>query len=248
MDKEKTFYGRELIPKEEKKPRIKDLFTSVAGQYDLMNDLMSFGIHRLWKRSVARATGLKKGERAIDVAGGTADIAMLLKDRVGEDGSVVVYDLNIEMLEIGREKCIDKGLLKNITYIQGDAENISFEDNTFHSATIGFGIRNVTDLKKAFTEMTRIVKPGGRVVCLEFSHVKSQTLSLLYDIYSFKVIPAVGEAITGNKGAYEYLTESIRKFPPQDELQSIMKSSGLFRVRYQNLFGGVAAIHTGIKA
>ncbi|MEE9614358.1 MAG: bifunctional demethylmenaquinone methyltransferase/2-methoxy-6-polyprenyl-1,4-benzoquinol methylase UbiE [Thermodesulfobacteriota bacterium] len=242
-----THFGNKVVAEEEKEGLVRELFTSVAGRYDLMNDLMSLGTHRLWKRLIVGKTGLRAGETAIDVAGGTADIAMLMKDRVGEGGQVVVYDINREMLALGREKCIDKGLIKNMRYVQGDAESISFEDNTFHCATVGFGIRNVTRLEAAFKEMARVVKPGGRVVCLEFSHLSNPALQKLYDAYSFNVIPMIGEAITGRRSAYDYLVESIRKFPVQEELKEIMEGAGLFRVTYHNFFNGIAAVHVGTK-
>jgi demethylmenaquinone methyltransferase/2-methoxy-6-polyprenyl-1,4-benzoquinol methylase len=196
---------------------------------------------------VAEKTNLKDGDSAIDVCGGTADIAMLMAKRIGEKGMVVVYDINREMLKNGRDKCIDKGFLKNIQYAQGNAEDISFEDDTFNCATVGFGIRNVTYLEKALKEMMRVVKPGGRVICLEFSHPTSKTFSKLYDLYSFKVMPEIGEVVTGNRDAYIYLPESIRKFPAQEELKKIMEGVGLFKVKYYNLFNGIAAVHVGVK-
>jgi demethylmenaquinone methyltransferase/2-methoxy-6-polyprenyl-1,4-benzoquinol methylase len=247
MDKRQTYFGSTLIPEEEKKERVREIFDSVALRYDLMNDLMSLGIHRLWKRMVAEKTMLKAGERAIDVAGGTADIAILMAGRVGPTGTVVVYDINREMLKVGRTKCVDRGLIGNIRYIQGNAEEIAFEDNTFHCATVGFGIRNVTRLEKAFAEMARVVKPGGRVICLEFSRPEGAALRRLYDVYSFSVIPAIGEAVTGNRDAYVYLPESIRKFPPQEELKAMMERAGLYRVGYLNLLNGIAAVHIGHK-
>ena len=246
-EEKKTHFGYKLIPEEEKKARVNDIFTSVASRYDLMNDLMSMGTHRFWKRYVARKSGLREGDRAIDVAGGTADIAMLLADRVGESGEVVVYDINAEMLQVGEEKCVDKGYLKNIRFVQGDAEEIAFADNTFHCATVGFGTRNVTHLDRAFKEMTRVVKPGGNVICLEFSHPTNPVLRKLYDLYSFNVIPFIGENVTGNRDAYVYLPESIRKFPDQEGLKKIMEEAGLFNVRYHNLFNGIAAVHIGTK-
>ncbi|HBR18109.1 MAG: bifunctional demethylmenaquinone methyltransferase/2-methoxy-6-polyprenyl-1,4-benzoquinol methylase [Deltaproteobacteria bacterium RIFCSPLOWO2_12_FULL_43_16] len=248
MDKKSTtHFGNQIIPAEEKKQRVQEIFSSVADKYDLMNDLMSLGTHRLWKRFVAEKTNLREGDSAIDVCGGTADIAMLMVKRVGEKGKIVVYDINKEMLEFGREKCIDKGFLKNIQYVQGDAEEIAFANNTFHCATVGFGIRNVTYLEKAFKEMMRVVKPGGRVICLEFSHPTSNVFSKLYDLYSFKVMPEIGEVVTGNREAYTYLPESIRKFPTQEELKKLMEGVGLFKVKYYNFFNGIAAVHIGTK-
>lgn len=247
MEKKMTHFGNRLIPEEEKEGKVREVFDSVAEKYDLMNDLMSMGTHRLWKRLIARETRLNPGESALDVAGGTGDIAILMADRVGTKGRVVVYDINGEMLKVGRDKCVDKGYLGNLSFVQGNGEYISFEDNTFHCATVGFGIRNVTHLDRAFSEMTRVVKPGGRVICLEFSHPKSEIFRKIYDLYSFSVIPAVGEMVTGNRSAYEYLPESIRKFPPQEELKKIMEDAGLYRVKYRNLFNGIAAVHIGTK-
>ncbi len=243
----KTFFGYKLVPEEKKQTLVNEVFDSVAERYDLMNDLMSLGTHRLWKRFLIEKTGLKEGQSAIDIAGGTADIAILMARKVGGKGSVVVYDINREMLKIGRRKCIDKGLLKNVSYVQGDAERISFQDNTFYCATVGFGIRNVTHLDRAFSEMARVVKPGGRVVCLEFSEVKNPLFRKLYDLYSFKVIPAIGETVTGNRDAYTYLAESIRKFPNQERLKRIMEDAGLYNVKYYNVFNGIAALHVGTK-
>lgn len=247
MDKKTTYFGNKVIPEDEKKGRVRDIFDSVAGKYDLMNDIMSLGVHRIWKRLAADEVGIRPGQSAIDVAGGTADIALLMAPRVGENGRVVVYDINAEMLRQGRDKCIDRGFLKNIEYVQGDAEAISFADNTFYGATVGFGIRNVTRLDRAFKEMARVVKPGSKVVCLEFSHTQNPLFTAIYDLYSFGVIPYVGECVTGNRDAYVYLPESIRKFPRQDELKAIMEGAGLSRVRYANLLDGVAAMHVGVK-
>jgi demethylmenaquinone methyltransferase/2-methoxy-6-polyprenyl-1,4-benzoquinol methylase len=243
----KTFFGNKLISEEEKEGRVRELFTSVAGKYDLMNDLMSFGTHRLWKRFLAMNTGLRPGDKALDVAGGTADLAILMASQVGESGEVVVYDINMEMLEVGRKKCIYRGLGKKVQYAQGNAEAIPFEDNTFHCATVGFGIRNVTRPEKAFGEMARVVKPGGRVVCLEFSHPTNRLFARLYNLYSINVIPRIGKVVTKNRDAYVYLHESIRKFPDQEMLKSIMEGVGLYNVRYHNLFNGIAALHIGEK-
>ncbi|MBI5588443.1 MAG: bifunctional demethylmenaquinone methyltransferase/2-methoxy-6-polyprenyl-1,4-benzoquinol methylase UbiE [Deltaproteobacteria bacterium] len=247
MTEKLTFFGNKLVPEEEKQKKVREVFDSVAEKYDLMNDLMSMGTHRFWKRLIAKETGLKPNESAIDVAGGTADISLLMAERVGPGGNVVVYDINGEMLKVGKDKCFDKGYMKGIRFVQGNAEEISFEDNTFHCATVGFGIRNVTHLDRAFSEMRRVVKPGGKVICLEFSHPESRLFGKLYDFYSFTVIPTVGEMVTGNRSAYEYLPESIRKFPPQEKLKKIMEDAGLYKVRYYNLFNGIAAVHIGAK-
>ena len=249
-----THFGERLVPESDKRGLVNEVFDSVAPKYDLMNDLMSMGTHRLWKSFVVRQMRLRPGDSAIDVAGGTADIALLMKRAVGpsdsggrKGGSVTVYDINQGMLAVGRDKCIDRGHIKGINFVRGDAEEIAFADNTFHGAVVGFGIRNVTHLELAFSEMARVVKPGGRVVCLEFSRPKSALVRRLYDAYSFSFIPAVGKAVTGNRYAYVYLPESIRRFPPQEELKAIMESAGLYKVRYYNLFNGIAAVHVGVK-
>jgi demethylmenaquinone methyltransferase/2-methoxy-6-polyprenyl-1,4-benzoquinol methylase len=246
-ESKKTYFGNRLIPEEEKEGKVKELFTSVATKYDLMNDLMSFGTHRLWKRFVASKTELSPGQRVLDVAGGTADLALLMAARVGPDGKVVVYDINRDMLELGRDKCIDRGFVKNMDYVQGDAEVLPFYDNTFHCATIGFGLRNVTHLDTALAEMKRVVKPSGRVMCLDFSHPTNRFFGRVYDLYSKNVIPRIGALVAGNQEAYVYLHESIRKFPDQEKLKAMMENAGLFNVRYHNIFNGIAALHIGEK-
>ena len=243
----KTGFGFREILENEKKGLVNEVFSSVAPNYDLMNDLMSLFTHRLWKRFLVEKTGLRQGQSALDVAGGTADISLLLKEKVGDDGSVTVFDINQKMLERGRDKCIDRGVVKGVTFVRGNAEELPFPANTFHCVTVGFGIRNVTRIGIAFKEMTRVVKPGGRVLCLEFSHPENKILKELYDFYSFNVIPMVGEVVTGNRGAYVYLAESIRKFPPQEELKKIMIDAGLYKVKYHNLFDGIATVHVGTK-
>lgn len=243
----KTGFGFREILENEKKGLVNEVFSSVAPNYDLMNDLMSLFTHRLWKRFLVEKTHLRQGQSALDVAGGTADISLLLKEKVGDDGSVTVFDINQKMLERGRDKCLDRGVVKGMTFVRGNAEELPFPANTFHCATVGFGIRNVTRIGVAFKEMTRVVKPGGRVLCLEFSHPENKTLNELYDFYSFNVIPLIGETVTGNRDAYVYLAESIRKFPPQEELKKIMEEAGLYKVKYHNLFDGIAAVHVGTK-
>ncbi len=243
----KTNFGYKVIPEGEKKGKVKEVFDSVAPKYDLMNDLMSLGTHRVWKRFLIEKTGLRLGGKALDVAGGTGDIAKLMAGKVGPTGEVVVYDINHEMLLHGRDKCIDDGFLMGIDFVEGDAEDIAFADSTFDVATVGFGIRNVTHIPRAFKEMARVVRPGGRVICLEFSHPTNPAFAKIYDAYSFGIIPLIGDIVTGNREAYQYLTESIRKFPPQEELKAIMEGAGLFGVKYYNLFNGVAALHVGHK-
>ncbi|MBE9531801.1 MAG: class I SAM-dependent methyltransferase, partial [Proteobacteria bacterium] len=191
--------------------------------------------------------GLRPGQSAIDVAGGTADLAIGMAKQVGETGKVTLFDINREMLVLGKDKCIDHGLLKNLTYTQGDAEAIPFADSSFHLAVVGFGIRNVTHIDRALSEMARVVKPGGKVFCLEFSTPINEAFAKVYDLYSFKLIPAIGELVTKDRDSYTYLAESIRKFPKQDELKQMMEEAGLFKVKYYNLFGGIAALHMGYK-
>ncbi len=246
-DNKKTHFGYREAKENEKHGLVKEVFDSVASKYDLMNDVMSLGTHRLWKKFIADRTGLNKGESLLDVAGGTADIALLCKDKVGETGQLTVFDINHEMLLRGRSKCIDRGVLKGMRFVCGDAESIPFPDNTFHAVTIGFGIRNVTNIPKALKEMTRVVKPGGKVLCLEFSHPVNKSFAKLYDLYSFSFIPAAGKLITGDRDSYRYLAESIRKFPAQDEFKTMMEEAGLAMVKYNNLFGGIAAVHEGVK-
>jgi len=248
-DKERdtTSFGYKEVPVDEKEKLVGQVFSSVAGKYDLMNDAMSMGVHRLWKKSFIRKAKLRKGMRCLDVAGGTGDIAMLMARDVGEGGEVVVFDINKPMLEAGRERTLDKGFIGPLKFVQGNAEALPFDDNSFDVATVSFGIRNVTRLDRAFKEMTRVVRPGGKVMCLEFSHPTSRAFSKLYDFYSFNVIPEIGGMITNDKDSYQYLVESIRKFPNQEKLKSIMEECGLYNVKYQNLTNGVAAIHVGYK-
>lgn len=240
-------FGNKNVAEDDRQSLVQGVFTSVASRYDLMNDLMSFGTHRLWKRFLLTKTGLKEGGTALDVAGGTADIALLMADKVGKGGNVTVFDINKEMLEEGRKKCIDRGYVSGMDFVQGNAEEIPFEDNSFDVATVGFGIRNVTRIDRAFKEMTRVVKPGGRVICMEFSKPNVKLFEVAYDAYSYNVIPAVGEVVTGDRDAYEYLIESIRKFPAQEKLKEIMTDAGLFNVKYYNILTGVVAIHVGVK-
>jgi demethylmenaquinone methyltransferase/2-methoxy-6-polyprenyl-1,4-benzoquinol methylase len=249
-DKKKTHFGFRDVDRDEKKGLVNQVFDSVAGKYDLMNDLMSLGTHRLWKRYMLSELGLKPGQKIIDVAGGTADIAILMAGEAaadGKGGEVTVFDINLDMMRLGRDKAVDSGFVKEIRFVQGDAEAISFVDNSFDVATIGFGIRNVTDIPKALSEMARVVRPGGKVACLEFSKPVNRAFGKLYDAYSFGVIPAIGDAVTGDRGSYVYLAESIRRFPPQEEFKRMMEEVGLYRVRYHNIFGGIAALHMGYK-
>lgn len=243
----KVSFGYTDIPEEEKVGKVKGVFDSVSSKYDVMNDFMSMGTHRLWKKIMAEKTHLSEGQIALDVAGGTGDIALLMREQVKESGHVYVYDINYSMLEYGRDKCFDKGAVSGLTFLQGDGEKICFADNTFHCVTVAFGIRNFTNIQEGLNDMYRVLKPGGRLICLEFSHPKSKLFKKIYDAYSFGYIPAVGKAITGDRDSYQYLAESIRKFPKQEKFKQMMLDAGFFKARYHNLFNGICAIHIGTK-
>lgn len=223
---------------------VRDVFESVASRYDLMNDLMSGGIHRLWKQEFIDRLAPRAGERILDVAGGTGDIAAGIVQRRGVEGSVTVCDLTQAMLEAGRDRMIDAGLLHGIDWVRGDAEHLPIASSSMDAYTIAFGLRNVTHIDAALAEARRVLKPGGRFFCLEFSRVDQKILSRLYDLFSFQVLPRLGKIVAGDRESYQYLVESIRRFPPQDELVQRMADAGLERPRYRNLTGGIAAIHS----
>lgn len=246
-DTKTTHFGNKAVAEDEKEKLVGRVFTSVARRYDIMNTVMSMGAHHLWKRFMVSKTGFKPGERAIDVGGGTADIALLLHKQAGGNGKVVVYDINHAMLLGGRDKAVDNRGLKDIQFVQGNAESISFPDNTFDVATVAFCIRNVTHPDQGFREMHRILKPGGKLLCLEFSRPTNDAFRALYDFYSFNFIPRFGELIARDKDSYQYLVESIRKFPPQEELKKMLEGTGLYKVKYYNLTNGIAAVHVGYK-
>lgn len=247
-EKETVSFGYKEVPAEERQKLVGDVFSNVAGKYDIMNDAMSLGVHRLWKRDFVRKAKLRPGMKCLDVAGGTGDIAMLMAKEVGDRGRVTVFDINKEMLDVGVERVIDKGFVGPIKFIQGNAEDLPFEDETFDVATVSFGIRNVTRIERAFKEMTRVVKPGGKVMCLEFSHPTNALFAKVYDFFSFNVIPEIGGALANDKDSYRYLVESIRKFPDQEKLKKMFEEHcGLYKVKYYNLTNGVAAIHIGHK-
>jgi demethylmenaquinone methyltransferase / 2-methoxy-6-polyprenyl-1,4-benzoquinol methylase len=241
---ERTDFGYERVTEAEKTRRVAGVFDSVARRYDLMNDLMSGGMHRLWKRFAVEQTGLRPGERVLDVAGGTGDLARLLAGRVGQTGQVILTDINASMLWRGRDRLLDAGVIAPAA--QCNAERLPFRDAYFDCVTIGFGLRNVTRKARALHEMTRVLRPGGRLVVLEFSHVWAP-LRPLYDAYSFQVLPRLGRAIAGDADSYRYLAESIRKHPSQDELKLMMAAAGLERVEYWNLSAGVVALHRGYR-
>ncbi|MBF0356202.1 MAG: bifunctional demethylmenaquinone methyltransferase/2-methoxy-6-polyprenyl-1,4-benzoquinol methylase UbiE [Alphaproteobacteria bacterium] len=236
-----THFGFKTVAEAEKASLVRGVFDSVAPSYDLMNDLMSLGIHRLWKNAFIDAVKPRPGEHLLDVAGGTGDIAFRFLKRGGD--AVTVCDINAEMLKVGRERAIDKGHLQGLDWVVGDAEALPVPDASYDAYTIAFGLRNVTHIERALAEARRILKPGGRFFCLEFSHVVLPLFDKIYDTYSFSVLPWLGEKVAGDAQAYQYLAESIRRFPPQEELADMMEEAGLERARFRNLSGGIAAIH-----
>jgi demethylmenaquinone methyltransferase/2-methoxy-6-polyprenyl-1,4-benzoquinol methylase len=247
MDEPTTHFGYRDVPVDEKEKLVGRVFTSVAAKYDVMNDLMSFGIHRIWKRWFASTSGIRAGDRVLDLAGGTGDIAALLLPRVGDKGSVVLGDINAAMLHAGRDRMIDRGFVRNLDYAQLNAESLPFPDASFDAVTIAFGLRNVTDKDGALREMHRVLKVGGRALILEFSTVQSELLKPLYDFHSFKVLPRLGELIANDAESYRYLAESIRKHPDQATLKAMMEKAGFASVDVRNLSAGVVAIHRGYK-
>lgn len=245
-DPAKTDFGFEEVPVAEKAQRVGRVFDSVASKYDLMNDLMSLGIHRLWKMLVLENSGVRQGSRVLDIAGGTGDLSIGLAKRVGAEGQVVLSDINGSMLRIGRDRVIDKGM-NNILTAQADAEKLPFAENSFDFVSIAFGLRNVTHKEAAMKSVLEVLKPGGRFVILEFSHPISPALSKVYDLYSFNFLPNLGKLITGDADSYRYLAESIRKHPAQEPLAKMMRDAGFERVDYTNLSAGIVAIHSGYK-
>ncbi len=241
-------FGFQKVSAEEKTRRVGQVFSSVASNYDLMNDLMSLGIHRLWKRHFVATSGVRSGDRVLDLAGGTGDIAALLRPRVGEGGSVVIGDINADMLATGRDRLTDRGLLAGLEYVRLNAEALPFPESSFELVTIAFGLRNVTDQPTALREMFRVLKPGGKLLVLEFSEVTEPWLKPLYDIHSFDVLPRLGQLFANDAASYRYLAESIRKHPNQEALKQLLEQAGFARVQYRNLSAGIVAIHSGVKA
>lgn len=242
-----TDFGYQRVGVAEKAARVRRVFESVADRYDLMNDLMSFGVHRLWKRFTLGQTGLKAGQQALDVAGGSGDLARGMAAQVGEDGRVLLTDINAAMLAHGRTKLVDAGAASNVQYVQADAECLPFESGSFHCVTIGFGLRNVTRKQAALESMFRVLKPGGRLLVLEFSHPTAPGLKPLYDSYSFNVLPLLGKYVARDEASYRYLAESIRMHPDQETLKGMMQQAGFERCGYFNLSGGIVALHRGYK-
>jgi demethylmenaquinone methyltransferase/2-methoxy-6-polyprenyl-1,4-benzoquinol methylase len=246
-DDRSTDFGFQRVSRADKARRVRGVFDSVAGNYDLMNDLMSAGTHRLWKRFTLGLANLRPGQRALDVAGGTGDLAAGLARQVGEHGLVVLTDINAAMLRRGRDRLIDSGNAGNVACVQANAERLPFPDGAFDCITIGFGLRNVTDKAAALGSMRRALKPGGQLLILEFSRPNVAPLKALYDAYSFRILPLLGRFVAGDEASYRYLAESIRMHPDQDTLLTMMQDAGLEGCRYHNLSGGIVAVHRGYK-
>jgi demethylmenaquinone methyltransferase / 2-methoxy-6-polyprenyl-1,4-benzoquinol methylase len=238
-------FGYERVPWDEKKTRVRGVFDSVASRYDLMNDVMSGGLHRFWKRFAVAKSGLRPGQQALDVAAGSGDLAAGLARRVGASGRVVVTDINGAMLDEGRTRLLNAGLAGNVDYVLADAEALPFAAQSFHCVTIGFGLRNVTDKQRALASLFGVLKPGGRLLVLEFSQAQLGPLAPLYDLYSFQVLPRLGEWLAGDAASYRYLAESIRRHPDQETLKAMMERAGFERCEYFNLTAGIVALHIG---
>lgn len=244
---ETTHFGFRTVAKDEKQEMVAEVFHSVAAKYDLMNDLMSFGIHRIWKRFTIDCSGVRQGHRVLDLAGGTGDLTAKFSRLVGEKGEVVLADINDSMLKMGREKLRNLGIVGNVSYVQANAEALPFPDNYFDCITISFGLRNVTEKEKALRSMFRVLKPGGRLLVLEFSKPVLKPLSKAYDTYSFHILPRIGELVAQDAESYRYLAESIRMHPDQETLKGMMGDADFENVTYHNLTGGIVALHRGFK-
>lgn len=243
-----THFGYKTVATEAKQKMVAGVFHSVAQKYDVMNDLMSFGVHRLWKRYAIEMAQVRPGQRVLDLAGGTGDIAALFAPRVGKEGQIVCADINSSMLNVGRDKLTDNGIIGNIEYVQANAECLPFADNHFDIITIGFGLRNVTDKDKALASMCRVLKPGGRLLVLEFSKPLHPMLNKAYDFYSFNILPTMGKLVANDSESYQYLAESIRMHPDQETLKQMCLNAGFDRCDVFNLTGGIVALHRAFKA
>jgi demethylmenaquinone methyltransferase/2-methoxy-6-polyprenyl-1,4-benzoquinol methylase len=242
---ELTHFGYQKVPAQEKASRVRSVFDSVASKYDVMNDVMSMGMHRLWKRYAVKTAQIRPGQTILDLAGGTGDITRLIADELKGTGKIVLADINYQMLEQGRERLLNQGLAK-VEYVLGNAEALPFPDNYFDRVFIGFGLRNVTHKENALKSINRVLRPGGRLIVLEFSRPNTW-LQPIYDQYSFKLVPKFGEWITDDRESYQYLVESIRMHPDQPTLAKMLSDAGFFKVQYENLTGGIVALHTGYK-
>lgn len=243
----KTHFGFQQIPVQDKVHKVAEVFSSVAEKYDLMNDLMSLGIHRSWKRYAIAKCALRPGQTVLDVAGGSGDLTARIYPLIGANGRVFLADINADMLRVGFKRLVDQGFFGNIHYVQANVEHLPFPDNFFDRVVIGFGLRNVTDKSAGLREMCRVVKPGGRLIVLEFSKLILDFLQPVYDLYSFKILPWLGELVANDAESYRYLAESIRMHPDQETLKSMMIESGFDQCDYQNLTGGIVALHQGVK-
>lgn len=250
MDKnpESQWFGEESVKPDQKTEKVIEVFDSVADKYDLMNDVMSMGIHRLWKNHFIRIIKPRAGLHYLDVAGGTGDIAFKIREKAGKNAQITLCDLNTEMLSVGRNRAIDKGYIDDFNWITGNAEALPIPDESIDIYTIAFGLRNVTRIDDALKDAYRVLRPGGRFFCLEFSHMEEATMQKLYDAYSYAFIPLMGEIITKDRDSYQYLVESIRKMPTQEELKKRIADAGFDRPNYENLSFGIASIHSGFKA
>ena len=247
MSDKTTHFGYKTVTVEEKAEKVAEVFHSVAGKYDLMNDLMSAGIHRLWKRMTIEMSGVRRGHSVLDIAGGTGDLTAKFSRIVGPEGTVVLADINDSMLKVGRDRLMDRGIVDNIRFSQADAQHLPFPDNTFDVISIAFGLRNVTDKDMALRSMLRVLKPGGRLLVLEFSKPENPILSKVYDSYSFSILPKLGKLFASDADSYQYLAESIRMHPDQETLQGMMDNAGFANTDFHNMTGGVVALHRGVK-
>ncbi len=243
-----THFGYRDVPVDEKQHLVGQVFSSVAQRYDVMNDMMSMGVHRLWKRHFVATSGIRPGARVLDLAGGTGDIAVLLHKQIRGQGQIILSDINSDMLNVGRQRLLDRGLTSAIEYAQVNAEKLPFPDQYFDAITMAFGLRNVTNQLAALQEMQRVLKPGGRALVLEFSKMRDELPRKLYDWYSFNVLPRLGSAIANDADSYQYLAESIRKHPAQQPLKALFLEAGFAAADYRNLSGGMVAIHRGVRA
>lgn len=246
-DNSKTHFGYKDVDVDEKQGLVADVFHSVAARYDVMNDLMSAGVHRVWKRFAIERSAVKLGDQVLDIAGGTGDLAEKFHEIVGSEGRVVLADINDSMLRVGRDRLTDAGVCAGLDYVQANAEELPFDDNTFDCVTISFGLRNVTHKDRALRSMLRVLKPGGRLLVLEFSKPENDLLAKAYDAYSFSILPALGKLITDDSDSYRYLAESIRKHPDQERLKDMIYDAGFEDVSYHNMTGGIVALHCGCK-